>query len=137
MEELCPLCNLSSESTSHALIHCEFSAKVWSNWTERPIKLLESIFDISDIALELLNFGTVQDLEVLFSTAWFIWYNGNQVIHEANFSPALRIWESAQRLVQDFINVNSNSPLHIFPSQPGWTTPSCGLFKVNVDGATS
>jgi len=91
MEEFCPLCNLSNESTYHALIHCEFAAKVWSNWTECPIKLLDSIFDISFIALELLNFGTVQDLEVLFSTAWFIWYNRNQVIHEANFSPALQI----------------------------------------------
>ena len=72
MEEFCPLCNHSSESTSHALIHCEVAAKVWSNWSECPIKLLDSIFDISDIALELLNFGIVQDLEVFFSTAWFI-----------------------------------------------------------------
>ena len=69
VEEFCPLCNHSSESTSHALIHCEFVAKVWSNWSECPIKLLDSIFNISNIALELLNFGTVQDLEVLFSTA--------------------------------------------------------------------
>ena len=69
VEEFCPLCNHSSESTSHALIHCEFAAKVWSNWFECPIKLLDSIFDISNIALELLNFGIVQDLEVFFSTA--------------------------------------------------------------------
>ena len=110
MEEFCPLCNHSSESTSHALIHCEFATKVWSNWSECPIKLLDSIFDISDIALELLNFGIVQDLEVFFSTAWFIWYNRNQVIHEENFSTALQIWESAQRLVQNFINVNSINP---------------------------
>lgn len=73
MEEICPLCNRSSESTSHALIHCDLAAKVWSNWTECPIKLQDTIFDISDIALELLNIGTDQDLEVLFSTALFIW----------------------------------------------------------------
>ena len=137
VQEFCPLCNNSSESTSHALIHCEFAAKVWSNQFECPIKLLDSIFDISDIALELLNFGTVQDLEVLFSTAQFIWYNRNQVIHEANFSTTLQIWESAQRLVQDFINVNSISLHHSFLSQPIWTPPPCGLFIVNVDGATS
>ena len=59
VEEFCPLCNHSSESTSHALIHCEFATKVWSNWSECPIKLLDSIFDISDIALELPNFDTV------------------------------------------------------------------------------
>ena len=137
VEEFSPLCNHSSESTSHALIHCEFAAKVWSNQFECPIKLLDSILDISDIALELLNFGTVQDLEVLFSTAWFIWYNRNQVIHEANFSSALQIQESAQSLVQDFTNVNSISLQHSSPSQPKWTPPPCGLFKVNVDGATS
>ena len=67
--EFWPLCNHSSESTSHTLIHREFATKVWSNWSKYPIKLLDSIFDISDIALELLNFGIVQDLEVFFSTA--------------------------------------------------------------------
>ena len=52
LEEFCPLCNHSYESTSLALIHCDLVAKVWSDWTECPIKLLDSIFDISDIALE-------------------------------------------------------------------------------------
>ncbi|XP_075675173.1 uncharacterized protein LOC142644441 [Castanea sativa] len=82
VEDLCPLCNQSSESTSHALIHCVSAAKVWSNWTDCPIKLQDTMYDISDIALELLNIGFAQDLEVLFSTVWFIWYNRNQVIHE-------------------------------------------------------
>ena len=82
-----------------------------------------------------LQRGALTSPEQLSPTAWFVWYNRNQVIHKANFSLALQIWESAQRLVQDFINVNSNSPQHIFPSQLRWTTPPCGIFKVNVDGA--
>ena len=89
VEVSCPFCNHCCESTSHASIHCDLVSNVWSNQTECLIKLLDSIFDISDIALELLNFGIIQDLEVLFFTTWFIWYNRDQVIHEAIFKPAL------------------------------------------------
>ncbi|XP_075658938.1 uncharacterized protein LOC142628784 [Castanea sativa] len=60
------------ESTTHALIHCDVAANVWSNWTECHIKLPDTIYEISDIALKLLNNGTNQDLKTLFSTSWFI-----------------------------------------------------------------
>lgn len=53
-----PSYNHNNESTTHALIHCDVATKVWSNWTECPIKLPDTIYDISDIALKLLNNGT-------------------------------------------------------------------------------
>ncbi|XP_075633488.1 uncharacterized protein LOC142605945 [Castanea sativa] len=60
-----------------------------------------------------------KDLKIFLSTAWFIWYNRNQIIHEATARPAIQIWESAQRLIQDFINANSICPQQVYPSQPG------------------
>lgn len=72
MEELFPLCNHSSESTTHAFIHCDFAAKSWSNWTDCPIKLKDTMYDISDIALELLKIGSAQDLEVFHGVVYLV-----------------------------------------------------------------
>ena len=45
-----------------------------------------------------LQRGALTSPEQLSPTGWFVWYNRNQVIHKANFSLALQIYESAQRL---------------------------------------
>lgn len=132
-----PSYNHNNESTTHALIHCDVATKVWSNWTECPIKLPDTIYDISNIALKLLNNGTNQDLKTLFSTSWFIWYNRNQVIHEAIFRPPLQIQESTQWLSQDYKSVNSISPQKTISNQSRWTAPPSGYCKINVDGTTS
>ena len=50
-----------------------------------------------DVALKILDAGSPGDLETLFATAWAIWFNRNQVVHEAKCSPHSQIWNLAMR----------------------------------------
>ena len=57
-----------------------------------------------DLALEILDAGFPNDLETLFVTAWAVWYNRNQVVHESICSPHFQIWNLAVRTHVDFKN---------------------------------
>nr|POE46443.1 hypothetical protein CFP56_41690 [Quercus suber] len=78
-----------------------------------------------DVALQILDAGTHHDLETLFATAWSIWYNRNQVIHEY-----------AQRTQNDYKGAMIVNQLRQQPPEVGWTAPPPGFYKINVDGAT-
>ena len=80
--ELCPCCEKEPESITHSLLRCEIAKKVWNCWRECPMDIPSSQWDIFDVALEILAQGIAMDLETYFVTAWSIWYNRNQVVHE-------------------------------------------------------
>ena len=92
VEAECPLCEKAMESTSHALIYCDELCEVWWNWQDCPINLLVGNTCLVDLALKILDVGSPRDLETLFATAWAIWFNRNQVVHEAKCSPHSQIW---------------------------------------------
>lgn len=99
---LCPLCRKEPESTIHALFFCEKILEVWWYWQTCPISLLAEKHDLIDIAMHILEVGTSHDLEVLFTTAWSVWYNRNQVVHESNGILYSQIWGYAQRLLCNY-----------------------------------
>ncbi|KAK9991436.1 hypothetical protein SO802_026421 [Lithocarpus litseifolius] len=70
-------------------------------------KMEEELCDISEVALQILDKGSVRNLEVFFGVAWSIW--GARV--------ALNKSQGAENC--------------------RWTPPSLGVFKVNMDGVTS
>ncbi|XP_030930791.1 uncharacterized protein LOC115956606 [Quercus lobata] len=105
----CPLCEKAVESSSHALIY-----------------------------LEILDAGSPNDLETLFVTAWAIWFNRNQVVHESKSSPHSQIWNLARRTQEDY----KNAVLFCRAQQQqapdvGWAAPPPDVYKINVDGATA
>ena len=73
VDPLCPLCSKEAEFVEHAILKCEIAKKVWENWIDCPISLLEGRRDFSDIALDILRQGTQRDLEIFFWVAWMIW----------------------------------------------------------------
>ena len=81
---ICLLCNDGVESVVHAILRCNIASNVWRMWDDCPISLMGNNMDISDLAMEILHQGTQKDLEKIFEVAWRIWYNRNQVLHEAN-----------------------------------------------------
>ena len=81
---ICPLCNDGVESVVHAILRCKIASNVWRMWDDCPISLMGNNMDIPDLAMEILHQGTQKDLEKFFGVAWRIWYNRNQVLHEAN-----------------------------------------------------
>ena len=93
--------------------------------------------DISDVALDILKNGTNRDLEVFFGVAWSVWYNRNQDAFESKCQVSGQIWRFARRFLQDYkgawVTLNTNPA----EKNTGWTPPPPGIFKINVDGATS
>ncbi|KAK9989340.1 hypothetical protein SO802_029579 [Lithocarpus litseifolius] len=90
-----------------------------------------------DVVMQILENGTSHDLELFFVTAWSIWYNWNQVVHEAVELPLAQIWGYAQRLMSDFRGAISATLLSQQSPEVGWAAPPLNTYKVNVDGATS
>ena len=88
----CPLYEKAVESSNHALIYCNKLCEVFWNWQDCPINLLAVNRCFVDLALEILDAGSLNDLKTLFVTAWAIWFNRNQVVHESKSSPHSQIW---------------------------------------------
>ena len=55
----CPLCEKAVESSSHALIYCNKLCEVWWNWQDCPINLLAVNRCYVDLALEILDAGSL------------------------------------------------------------------------------
>jgi len=55
-----------------------------------------------DVALRIMEARTSHDLEIFFVTVWSIWYNRNQVAHEAQGLPSMQIWGTVQRAHNDY-----------------------------------
>ena len=86
--KICPACNKDPECLQHALLCCEFAKLVWDYWQDTPLITHHSRRSFLDSALHLIINKTTQDLEYFFASAWAIWYNRNQIIHnEACLSP--------------------------------------------------
>jgi len=83
IDKLCLCCGKGPKSISHSLIYCDIVRRVWDCWSDRPVEILSIPLDFFDLALEIMTQGTTQDLEFFFITAWSIWYNRNQVVHES------------------------------------------------------
>ena len=134
---LCPGCDGAPESISHALIECEVAKRVWSCWKDCPANLLTNHWDVSDSTLEIIVAGTSSDLEAFFVAAWAIWYNRNQIVFESTCQLPQHIWNFAMGYLRDFKENGRNQHKHRTTESRKWEAPPSGVFKINVDGATS
>ena len=64
-------------------------------------------------------------------TAWAIWYNRNQYVHESEKQAVGQIWDFASSLL-----LNYKEASKYFQLGPTWSG-LLGVYKINVDGATS
>ena len=81
--------------------------------------------------MQILEKGTSHDLELFFVTAWSIWYNRNQVVHEAVELPSAQIWGYAQRLMSDFNGAIPATLLSQQSPEVGWAAPPPNTYKIN------
>ncbi|XP_075650205.1 uncharacterized protein LOC142620779 [Castanea sativa] len=134
---ICPICGKEAESICHALFRCNIAKEVWSWWKECPIKICVENQDFSDIALGLLCAGTTRDLEILVVTAWAIWYNRKQCVHESKKQVAGQIWDFASSFLSNYKEASKYFQLGPAFCDVSWKKPPMGVYKINVDGATS
>lgn len=125
-----PLCDKNMESTSHTRLHYNHARQTWALWHDCLMDITTTEMDIIDIVGQLIEKGTLLELDVFFMTAWTIWGNRNQAIHNDASIPPSQVWESMPA---------SSPPLcNLFPIINGQRSPPppSNYFKVNVDRAT-
>ncbi|KAL0003811.1 hypothetical protein SO802_011372 [Lithocarpus litseifolius] len=136
-EAICPTCDQCIENTSHAFLECDTPRSIWSLWSGRPAFLENRQADIVDVALHVICNGSSQDLETFFVTAWYIWFNRNQIVFESTSLLPSQIWDSALRLAKDFKGALSPVVQLHDCRTTHWSLPPPGFYKVQVHGASS
>ncbi|XP_050260964.1 uncharacterized protein LOC126705795 [Quercus robur] len=111
-----------SETLFHSIIDCEVARRVW---------------DKLEATLDILRNGTNCDLEIFFGVAWSVWYNRNQVAFESKCQMPDQIWRFARSFLHDYKGALVSLNMNPAEKKKGWTPPSPGVLKINVDGATS
>ena len=92
--------------------------------------------DVLDVALHVIQIENPKDLETIFVTAWYIWFNRNQVVHESLSTLLGQIWDSALRLAKDFKGALTSHSYQQGDHASLWSLPLPGFHKISVDGAT-
>ena len=89
------------------------------------------------MALHLIHSNASQVLDLFFILSWAIWSNRKKLVHNDSPLPPSQIWILAISTLEDFRKAASLDFLPSRHSQYRWEAPPQGVFKINVDGATS
>ena len=95
------------------------------------------LLEITDATLKFLNEGADQDLEIFFVTSRAIQYNRNQKVFEDVCNLAAQIWCITNTIRWEFKEVARLCLQRQNNEASGWRAPPSGMYKINVDGATS
>ncbi|XP_030929385.1 uncharacterized protein LOC115955407 [Quercus lobata] len=60
----CPCCGSELEAISHSIIRCEVAKRVWDCWDVCLVEDGQELYDVPDIALQILDKRSIRDLEV-------------------------------------------------------------------------
>ena len=134
---LCPCCGSELEAISHSLIRYEVAKKVWDCWDICVVEDGQEWYDVLDIALQILDKRSTHELEMFFIIAWLIWYNRNLIVFESICRMPSHIWRFASRYLYEFKLARVAVDKGQRAKHGGWSPPPLGVFKVNVDRATS
>ena len=131
--DTCEQCDRCSETTSHVLLHCDFSSVVWEACGLVVYK--DSLFvDCLWKPCDELGPANV-NLTHFMAIAWNLWRNRNGVRHgEAPKIVENLIFEAIQ-FVTTYQALQDCLTLLEIPLPPQWTPPVSGVFKANVNGA--
>ena len=132
-----PLCDKAIKSTAHALLLCDHAKLTWTQWHNCPVDVTSSSREPVDIALDIIEKGSPNDLELFFAVAWSIWWNHNQALHDDLGTPSRQVWEMANRILHEYKDACSLPAFSPTPTPSAWQAPPSGFFKVNVDDAAS
>ncbi|XP_023880288.1 uncharacterized protein LOC111992658 [Quercus suber] len=130
-------CGMEPESNLHIFVKCEIAKRVWRCWLDSPADLVNVNMDIVDIAMKILDSGTPSDLEIFFVVAWAIWHNRNKIVFKSLSQVPDYIWGFAKKYIIEFKSASAAYSQSLPQSEGKWMPPPPGVFKINVDGATS
>ena len=85
--------------------------------------------------MDIIENGSLNDLELFFAVAWSIWWNRNQALFDDSGTSPTQVWVMANRILGEFKTACSLPVFTPSPAPSAWHAPLVGFFKVNVDGA--
>ena len=135
--DICLAYRKEPETTSHVFVKCEVAKRVWRCWLDCLPVVLNANMNIVDIAMEILEYGSFSDLEFFFGAAWAIWFNRNKIVYESSSQILDHIWGFAKKFILESRSALSANSQRLSRSEGIWCVPPPGVFKINVDGATS
>ncbi|KAL0004681.1 hypothetical protein SO802_012242 [Lithocarpus litseifolius] len=90
LDEMCPLCFRSQESTIHALWECSAAQDVWHGSARALQKCGTGQTDFTSLLEYLLDQMENIEVELMIVQAWLIWNQRNRVVHGGKFmDPAM------------------------------------------------
>ncbi|GMY39609.1 putative ribonuclease h protein [Fagus crenata] len=107
----CPICNSTSETTTHTLWACPYAVSVWALSPGRLQKLPSSEVDFFLLARQFFQDMACEMRELWAVTCWAIWYARNKFIHESLLLPPQQTLDMATRLLRDYQIVKSGQHL--------------------------
>ncbi|XP_065626609.1 uncharacterized protein LOC136066360 [Quercus suber] len=134
MEDACVACG-KVESSGHALWDCEVARAIWRESKLSLPNFRSPLCDFMDVVWKIWVDKREVSWESFATTAWCIWKNRNSIKFEGRGKVVKAIVKEAELLVEEFSPVNTTVKQPVSPRTQGWSPPSDGWYKVNVDGA--
>ncbi|KAM6565262.1 uncharacterized protein LOC133030984 [Cannabis sativa] len=133
---ICPLCNVYYETIFHVLIGCRFAQACWHLSTAAIAAVVD---DFSSWFFNLLDSNQAEVVVDAAMISWSIWKTRNEVFWQKKTSTALRVVQSAKKVLDQWRVANKNTTTSfgtgVLSNSNIWSKLMGGKIKVNVDGA--
>lgn len=98
----CLLCKQAAEIAIRAVWECSVAQDVWVGCVRRLQKSVGGQLDVLQLVEELLTKLTTKELKLFFVQAWFIWSQGNTIIHGGSMQDPTRLNMRAIEFLEEF-----------------------------------
>jgi hypothetical protein len=137
------LCDAGNEDSLHLFFSCQNSILCW-----QQVGLWSIIMQVRDLTtptkenvLKIMGQLNEDSRAVFACTMWSIWKQRNDVVWQNERTPRTAVCERGLSLITGWRNARETRERHISPQQTpqnlGWTRPSEGCLKCNVDASFS
>jgi ribonuclease HI len=139
LDPLCIFCMSECETVKHILWDCPSASDVWGVCGRKVQKSSGEGSTFIEVLENMIERGTIEDLEFHAVIARKIWFRRNTVVHGGEFSHPNVLLQEAVSSFTDYKNINAKDgrppqlPITRVPTK--WQFPPPGLYKVNWDAA--
>ena len=132
----CEMCTLTAEDCIHALWECGVAQDVWAGSLVGMQKVATQQVSFLHLVEKLLDEKPMEVCELFLVQAWFIWNQGNLVVHGGQVQDPSVIIRRAKDFLEDFQRSQTRLSVQHRRAHPStWLPPPTGHFKLHFDAA--
>ena len=134
--EVCSACQAQPEDTLHALWSCTKLELVWSSFSWSLPSANAHALSFQELLHRYMQIKEDYRAQIFVIIAWMLWNRRNALRLNLQVQPLNRISSLAGSYLQEFLDVQDQTPTATCPSLPQqWQPPDENKFKVNFDVA--